>query len=347
MESSTLILLIIVIAIAIYLVRKSGGVGSGASRREALAHKRAIKQKKIELSSRIAREEAEQSGDIRELRRAERLERKAERPNRRLLKLRVAKDKEGAGNNSPHNDPHRNTSFLHQPAGKINNTPTTDKELIEKKERPTLDPGVKPESDPITEREENNLPPDPFAPKEQPAITGGGGDKRMSEDSKNPSLKRKLPSEEQEEEFMVNPPMGGKETKHRRRHRKQEATNENVVKIENIGPLEEYHVYKELGFMSDATKVLARLLDKDRDFRKEPYLSELAALYVKGKRIEKLAEFMEEYALLMNKDEAISIVRQGFKIDPSNYRLQLVSSKTLQIDPETLGAEVDPADPVK
>ncbi len=336
MGSSTIILVIVIIVIAIYLFRKSSGEGSVASRREALAHKREIKQKKIELSSRIAREEAEQSGDIRELRRAERLERKAERPNKRLLKRRMNKD--AIGKNSPPNDHHKNTSFLHKPVVRNNNVRTSGKEFIEKRETPRLATRANPASDQVLEREEINLPPDPFAPKEQPAIAGQDN-KRVSRENETSSLKRESPPKEFEAGFVVES-HADEEAKHRRRPRNQAVAKESAVKIENIGPLEEYHVYKELGFMSDATKVLARLLDKNRDFRKEPYLSELATLYVKGKRIEKLAEFMEEYALLMDKDEAVSIVRDGFKVDPSNYRLQLVSSKTLHVDPETLGAEI-------
>ncbi|MCV2503532.1 MAG: hypothetical protein N4Q30_05590 [Neisseriaceae bacterium] len=117
--------------------------------------------------------------------------------------------------------------------------------------------------------------------------------------------------------------------------------NRGVVSSEAINELQEYKVFRELGYYNQAAEVLSELIDSNKKYREVEYIVDLANLYLETQEIDKLAELLEDYASLLDENQLREIVTRGFSIEPSNYRLQLVCSKILQQDPTQLGAEIE------
>ncbi|QRN41175.1 MAG: hypothetical protein GKC53_03335 [Neisseriaceae bacterium] len=117
--------------------------------------------------------------------------------------------------------------------------------------------------------------------------------------------------------------------------------NKGVVSSEAIDKLQEYRLFKELGYYRQAAEILSELINSNKRYREVEYIVDLADLYIQTEEINKLDELLEDYALLLDTDQLQGIFVRGFYVDPTNYRLQLICSKALKQDPTQLGAVIE------
>lgn len=113
------------------------------------------------------------------------------------------------------------------------------------------------------------------------------------------------------------------------------------VASETIDELAEYQVFRELGYIQQATRTLERVLMNNPVYRTPDYIVSLGQLYSEVKKVNKLAELLEDYWKDLNEEDIQELVRKGFLAEPTNYRLQLFCTKILKIEPTDLGAVVD------
>ena len=113
------------------------------------------------------------------------------------------------------------------------------------------------------------------------------------------------------------------------------------VVSETIDELEEYQVFRELGDIQQAARTLERLLVNNPSYRTPNYIISLGQLYSEVKKVNKLAELLEDHWKDLNEEDIHELVRKGFSVEPTNYRLQLFCTKILKIEPTNFGAVVD------
>lgn len=113
------------------------------------------------------------------------------------------------------------------------------------------------------------------------------------------------------------------------------------VASETIDELAEYQVFRELGYIQQAARTLERVLMNNPVYRTPDHIVSLGQLYSEVKKVNKLAELLEDYWEDLNEEDIQELVRKGFLVEPTNYRLQLFCTKILKIEPTDLGAVVD------
>lgn len=113
------------------------------------------------------------------------------------------------------------------------------------------------------------------------------------------------------------------------------------VASETIDELAEYQVFKELGYIQQAARTLERVLISNPVYRTSDYIMPLGQLYSEVKKVSKLAELLENYWEDLSEEDIQKLIRKGFSVEPTNYRLQLFCTKILKIEPTDLGAVVN------
>lgn len=113
------------------------------------------------------------------------------------------------------------------------------------------------------------------------------------------------------------------------------------VASETIDELAEYQVFKELGYIQQAARTLERVLISNPVYRTPDYIVPLGQLYSEVKKVSKLAELLEDYWEDLSEEDIQKLIRKGFSVEPTNYRLQLFCTKILKIEPTDLGAVVN------
>ncbi|MFH4354084.1 MAG: hypothetical protein WDW21_00850 [Neisseriaceae bacterium] len=106
------------------------------------------------------------------------------------------------------------------------------------------------------------------------------------------------------------------------------------VSTRAIDELSEYRVFKELGYLHHASKVLSELIENNKNYQQPEHILELGNLYAEIGTIDQLAELLETYSYLLEDKEIRELVSTGFHVESSNYRLQLFCTKVLKEDPK-------------